>query len=260
MSGIEIVNTTLDNIGRFGVCGYKSPNKPGFPEKVDWLRSRFSEGLQIRTLFSETDGAQGMIEYVPGEYCWRPVDADSYMVIHCLFVGFKRAYKQQGHGARLLDACVYDARRSGMCGVAVVTRKGPFMAGSALFLKHGFEVVDRARPDFELLVRASDSTSPRPAFKRDLATRAERYGRGLTFVRADQCPYTVKNVTEMFETARARFGIEARVVNLTDARSAQLDSPGPFGTFGIVYDGRLVADHPISNARFINVMNGPLGE
>ncbi len=38
-------------------------------------------------------------------------------------------------------------------GVAVVTRKGSFMVDSRIFLKHGFEVVDTASPDFVLLVK-----------------------------------------------------------------------------------------------------------
>jgi hypothetical protein len=40
-----------------------------------------------------------------------------------------------------------------MCGVAVVTRKGPFMAGKELFVKNGVVAVDTALPDFELLVK-----------------------------------------------------------------------------------------------------------
>ncbi len=38
----------------------------------------------------------------------------------------------------------------GMKGVAVVTRKGSFMAKKDIFLKKGFHVVDLAKPDFEL--------------------------------------------------------------------------------------------------------------
>ena len=34
----------------------------------------------------EQAGYQGMIEYVPGEYAHRPVNAVGYMVIHCIFL------------------------------------------------------------------------------------------------------------------------------------------------------------------------------
>jgi len=52
-----------------------------------------------------------------------------------------------------LDECLKDAKREKMNGVAVVTRKGSFMAGNKLFVKKNFEIVDKAPPDFELLVK-----------------------------------------------------------------------------------------------------------
>lgn len=79
-----------------------------------------------------------------------------------------------------------------MHGVAVVTRKGPFMAGKELFIKNGFEVVDKALPDFELLVKKFNKNAPTPKFKGEWEERLSQYGKGLTIIRADQCPYTVK--------------------------------------------------------------------
>ena len=76
-----------------------------------------------------------MIEYIPGEYCWRPVEASGYIFIHCIFVGFKRAYKGKGYGSLLLDECLKEAEEENTHGVAVVTRKGAFMAGIDLFVK-----------------------------------------------------------------------------------------------------------------------------
>ncbi len=76
-----------------------------------------------------------MIEYILGEYCWRPVEASGYVFIHCIFVGFKRAYKGKGYGSLLLDECLKDSKEENTYGVAVVTRKGTFMAGKDLFLK-----------------------------------------------------------------------------------------------------------------------------
>jgi len=155
MEGIEIIDTTADNISNYGVCGYKNIKRAGYPEKIEWLKDRFSEGLKLKTLYSDKDGTQGMIEYILGEYCWRPVEASGYMFIHCIFVGFKRAYKGKGYASLLLAECLKDANTANKHGVAVVTRKGAFMAGKDLFVKHGFEVVDTAPPDFELLVKKS---------------------------------------------------------------------------------------------------------
>jgi hypothetical protein len=217
---IQIIDTRSDNIHDYGVCGYKSMNRPGYPEKVDWLKNRFKEGLKLKTLYSEQDGTQGMIEYISGGLCWRPVDASGYMFIHCLFVGFR-------------------------C---------PFMVDKEIFLKNGFEVTDQAPSDFDLLVYQFDKKSPTPKFKGDWEKKQSRVGKGLTIIRADQCPYTVKNVNEICESAEKDFGIKANVITLKNHSEAQ-NSPCAFGSFGMIYDSKLIAEHPISSTRFKNIMS-----
>jgi len=158
MERIEIIDTNADNILEYGVCSYKDIKRAGYPEKIEWLKDRFPEGLKIKTLYSDKDGTQGMVEYIPGEYCWRPVEARRYMFIHCIFAGFKGVYKGKGYGSLLLKECLEDAKKENMHGVSVVTRKGPFMAGKEVFVKNGFEVVDKAPRDFELFVKKSIKT------------------------------------------------------------------------------------------------------
>ncbi len=251
---IEIVEANSENVLNYGVCGYKNIKREGYPEKINWLKERFAEGLKLKILYSSSDGTQGMIEYIPGEFCWRPVEASGYMFIHCIFSGFKRAYKGKGYGSMLLKECLEDTKKENMYGVAVVTREGPFMAKKDLFLKNGFEVVDSCPPDFELLVKKFDKNAPTPKFKEDSGKRLGEYGKGLTIIRADQCPYTVKNVREMVDSAEKIFGLKANVVNLINCKDAQ-NSPCAFGTFCIIFDGEIVAHHPISNTRFKNIMN-----
>ena len=195
-----------------------------------------------------------MIEYIPGEYSWRPVEASRYMFIHCIFVGFERAYKGKGYGSLLVDECLKDARKENMHGVAVVTRKGPFMADKELFVKNGFEVVDKAPPDFELLVKKFDKNAPTPKFKGDWGKNLSQYGTGLTIIRADQCPYSVKNVKDIGETAEKAYAIKPNIIDLENCEEAQ-NSPCPFGTFCIIYNGEVIAYHPISKTRFTNIMN-----
>lgn len=254
MKGISIIDTTIDDVLKYGVCGYKNIKRPGFPEKVEWLKERFSEGLKIKTLVSDKDGTQGMIEYIPGEYCWRPVEASGYMFIHCIFVGFKRDYKYKGYGSLMLDECINDAKKENVHGVAVVTRKGSFMAGKEVFVKKGFEVVDTAPSDFELLAKKFDQNAPAPKFKGNWEEKLKKYGEGLTIIRADQCPYTVKNVNEIIKSAKEVYGITPNIVNLKSAEEAQ-ESPCAFGIFCIIYNGKIIAEHPISNSRFTNIMN-----
>jgi hypothetical protein len=121
-------------------------------------------------------------------------------------------------------------------------------------LKNGFTVVDTASPDFELLVKKFTENAPAPRFKGDWKARLNSYREGLTIIRADQCPYTVKNVREIEKTARENFEIEPKIVTLQNHTEAQ-ESPCPFGTFCIIYNGEVVAHHPISKTRFVNIMN-----
>jgi hypothetical protein len=253
MKGIKIIDTNMENILDYGVCGYKDIKKAGYPEKINWLKERYNEGMKIKIIYSENDGTQGMIEYIPGEFCWRPVEAKGYMFIHCIFVGFKKSYKKKGYATILLNECIKDAKKEKMYGVAIVTRKGPFMAGKEIFINNGFYVVDNASPDFELVVKKFDDNSPSPKFKEKLDERQNIYIKGVTIIRADQCPYTVKNVNEINEISKTKFGIKPKIVTLKNYKEAQ-NSPCPFGIFCILYNGKIIAHHPISKTRYENIL------
>jgi GNAT superfamily N-acetyltransferase len=254
METVQIIDATPDNLVNYGVCGYKDTKHEELSRKIDWFGGRFKEGMKIKILYSEKDGTQGMLEYIPGKYCWRPVEASGYMFIHCIFVGFRKEYKGKGYGSLMIDKCMEDAKKQKMAGVAMVTRKGPFMAGNELFLKKGFKVVDRAEPDFELLVKKFSPDSPDPKFKGNWDNKASKYGDGLVMIRSDQCPYSVKNIQAMVETAEKVFHLKPIVIDLKSYMEAQ-ESPSPFGTFCILYNGKVISHHPISNTRFINIMS-----
>jgi hypothetical protein len=250
LSDISIIDVTPENIADYGVCGYKDVEKHlELRRKIEWYRAYYPKGLRIKALISKSDGYQGMLEYVPGKYAHRPVSADGYMFIHCIFVGFKGKYKGKGYGSMLLDECIREAKEAGMAGVAVVTRKGPFMAKKDIFLKKGFVQVDSAKPDFELLALKFNPEVEDPKFS---IPKLDGYLDGLTVVRSPQCPYSVKNVDAILETAK-QMGISAKLVDLTEAEAAQ-QSPCAFGTFCIIYKGKIISHHPISNTRFQNIM------
>jgi GNAT superfamily N-acetyltransferase len=256
MSEVKIVDINLNNVTGFGLCGYKNVKQEGYKRKTDWLKKRFKQGMKVKILDSPEDGAVGMIEYVPGEYAWRPVEASGYIFIHCIFVVFKKL-KGKGYGSALVEECLKDAKSRKMHGVAVVTRKGTWMAGKELFVKLGFEVVDTAPPDFELLAKKFKKSAPSPRFKGDWDRRLHKYSKGLTIIRSDQCPYVAKSTSEILETAEYTYGIKPKVIDLKDSKQAQ-NAPSPFGIFNILLNGKLVADHPISNTRFINIMKKEL--
>jgi hypothetical protein len=245
-----IIDLTPENIADYGVCGYKDLKKHlELRRKIEWFNEYYSKGLRIKVLMSKTGGYQGMLEYIPGKYAHRPVDADGYMFIHCIFVGFKGPFKGKGHASAMLNGCISEAKAACMQGVAVVTRKGPFMAKKDIFLKKGFARVDEAKPDFELLALKFDPKTAGPKFT---IPTLKGYSNGLTIIRSPQCPYSVKNVDEILETAKL-MGIKANLIDLNNAEAAQ-KSPCAFGTFCIIYNGKIISHHPISNTRFQNIM------
>lgn len=254
MENVKVIEITPDNILQYGICGYKNVERDGYPEKISWIGKNYSKGLRIKSILTEKDGVQGMIEYIPGEYSWRPVDAKGYMFIHCIFVGFKSKYKGKGYASLLIDGCIKEAKEQNKDGVAVVTRKGSFMVGKEIFLKKDFEIVDTAPPDFELLVFKFKKNASLPKFKDDLNMKLTKYKKGLTIIRADQCPYTKKNVNEIVETSKKVFGITPKIVEHKNHKEAQ-ECPCAFGSFCIIFNGEVISYHPISNGRFKNIMN-----
>jgi hypothetical protein len=255
MNDIQIIDLTPENIAEYGVCGYKDVNKhKELRNKIEWFKEYYPKGLKIKIISSAKGEYQGMLEYLPGKFAHRPVNADGYMFIHCIFVGFKAEYKGKGYASALIDECIRDAKEQKMHGVAVVTRKGAFMASNEIFLKKGFKIADLAEPDFNLLVLKFDNQSITPDFKSDMPAQLDEYKDGLTIIRSAQCPYTEKNVNAIIASAENKFNLKTHLVELKDAKSAQC-VPCAFGTFCLIYNSKIISHHPISNKRFENIMS-----
>ena len=251
MSEYEIVDTNAENIGSCGFCGYKDTTNLGHRRKTDWLKERYAEGLRFKVLRSREFGDIGMIEYAPGSHAWRPVEAEGYLVIHCLMVNGK--HKGKGLGSLLLDSCISDAKKNQCRGVAVVTSSDSFMAGSDLFIKAGSVSVDRI-PPYELLVKRLKRGAPDPRFTVQRERLFKRYRKGLTILAADQCPMVPKCVEDSAAAART-LGLEPKVVRVRSAEASR-ELPTPYGVFSILHDGKLIADRPVGATRFMSIMRG----
>ena len=250
---IQTLDVTPATICEAPLCGIKDREHEGRRAKARWLKTALKKGLEARVLLTETGVQFGYAEWLPGEHAWRGVDAGGYMFLHCVWTYFKR-YQNKGHGRLLIQACLADARKAGMKGVATVARDRPWLAGSALFRKNGFEVVDTAPPDYELLVSKLDPSAPNPRFKGDWQRRLTRYGSGLTIIRAEQCPHSIRFAEKIASAAEHFYGLKPRMVTLKTCRQAQA-APTPFAVFAVVYDGELVADHHVSVRRFKTLMD-----
>lgn len=141
-----------------------------------------------------------------------------------------------------------------MKGVAVVARKRPWLANSDIFLKHGFEIVDTALPDYELLVKKFKESALNPRFKDRWDEKLKKYSKGLTIIRAHQCPHTVRFADKIAEIAKNTYRLNPKIVELKTHQDAQ-NAPTPYAAFAIIYEGQLIADHQISSTRFENIMN-----
>ncbi len=243
----DIINVSADNVHKTGFFCYMSKRKePGYKQKGAWLEERFAEGLKIKIIHEHGGRDTAFIEYIPGEYAWRAVHAPGYLVIHCLWVVGKG--KGKGYGRRLLEECLADARAQGKRGVVMVSSDGNWLASKGLFLKNGFEEVGQAPPSFQLLVRRFDA-DPLPAFPDDWDSRAQAFGPGLTVVRTNQCPYNENAANGIIQFAAGK-GIQARVVELRSSQEVREQAPCAYGTFGVVYNGKLFSYTYLTKADF----------
>ena len=233
----DIIHVGLDNIDRTGFFCYMSKKKTeGYQRKLAWLKQRIAEGLQIKMLALPE---RGFIEYIPGMFAWRGVQADDYMFIHCLWVVGKS--KGKGFSSVLLDACIADAKRLKMKGVAMVTSEKVWLAHRDVMDKNGFECVDTAPPAFSLMVKKFGN-HPSPCFAGGWEKKAEAFGNGLTIIRSDQCPY-IPDATQAAVAAAEKAGIKSRIVDLQTRDDLLRMSPSAYGVFSLVLNGTLLSYH-----------------
>jgi ribosomal protein S18 acetylase RimI-like enzyme len=251
MSDVKIIDVDEKNISQYqkGPACFLNPKHEGAQRKLGWIKKRFKEGLKIKVVYSEEDKKiVGFVEYIPGEYAWRAVDAKGYLFIHCIWI-HPNKYKSKGYGSLLVKECIKDAKRDGKYGVAVVVSDGAFMAGKDLFLKNGFESVAREKP-FDLMVKILKKGSL-PEFN-DWEKQLSTYS-GLNIIYSDQCPWVARSIKELTEVAEEK-GLKLKVTELKTARDAQ-NAPSLYATFNLIYNGRLLVDHYISTTRFKNILN-----
>ncbi len=249
---VRVVGLTPENYLELGCPCFLNPKHAGHLTKLEWLKDRFVEDFTIKHLLIEGEKRpNGFIEYVPGEYAWRAVDAEGYLFIHCIWINPNK-YKQKGYGSLLLNETLKDAEKQGKAGVAVITSDGPHMASKDLFLKNGFELVERD-DRFELLAKQLRKGAL-PKF-RDWRTQLAKY-KGLNIVYSNQCPWVARSISELSGVAKEK-GLDLKVTELKNAKEAQ-NAPSIYGTFTLIYNGEIFADHYLSNTRFLNILKKEL--
>ncbi len=248
---MKIITVDHSNVDQYGFFCLKNKKAEGYKAKRAWLDDRFQEGLRIKMALDEDEKPIGFLEYIPGEYAWRPVNAKGYLFIHCIFI-HRKEHKGVGIGQKLLHACVDDARTGGFKGVAAFTSKDAWITSKGLYQKLDFKEVDQ-KGKFELMVLSFED-APLPTF-RDWEKEQEKY-QGLQVVFTNQCPYFSKSATDLIDEAQKR-GIPM-TAKLLDTTEAAQNAPSGYGTYTLLYNGKVIADKYVSRGRFKNILEKEL--
>ena len=248
---MKIVDVNPKNITQYpkGTACFSNPKQEGHLKKLVWLKKRFQEGLKIKIAYDEKNKKViGFIEYVPGEYAWRAVDAKGYLFIHCVWI-YGKTNRQKGYGSLLVQEAIKEAKKAGKNGVAVVVTDGPFMADKRLFEKNGFKLIAESEPAYELMVK-TQKKAPLPKLK-DWAKQLKKY-QGLNLIYSNQCPWVARSIKDLSDIAKKK-KVKLKVVELKTAKEAQ-KAPSIYAVFNLVHNGKLLVDHYISPRRFENVL------
>jgi hypothetical protein len=247
MKAVSLEKVGPENVQECGIGCLTNRMHEGHGPKMDWLLERFEEGLRYFLFRDEKGKPLAFLEFVPGEYAWRPVHADGWLFVHCLWV-YSSGQKVGGLGSKLVRASVQEARDRNALGVAAMVSDGPWMVGPGVFRKAGFRKI--AETDrFELVVYRLRE-GPEPRF-RDITGNLKDY-QGLNLVYSAQCPMLPKSANDLSEMA-AEHGLELKIRILRSAEEAQR-APSHYGVFSLIWNGRLLSDHYVSRGRFRNLL------
>ena len=233
----KIIDINKKNIDESELFCKKTKKKlAGYQNKLKWIKERFKEGLKyklLRVKEGNKETSRGMIEYIPGEYNWRGIKADSWMVIHCLWVVGK--HKKKGYGSQLIEYALKDANEAGLHGVVGMTAdKGGWLPKKTLFEKLEFELVDEMEPYFRLYAKAFSDDGPKPKFHPISKEKLKKHDSGVTIFYSDQCPYVVDLVDEVRDMPKTD---NLDLVKFESCKEAQENGIYPYGTYCVICNG-----------------------
>jgi hypothetical protein len=247
----KIIEVSLDNLADHPqVICFINPKHEFYHKKVEWLKEQFNHGLRIKLLYLEGEKRPvGFIEYIPGEYCWRSVNAKGYMFIHCLWTNGKK-YQHQGLGSLLIKEVENDAKD--MLGVAVVTSDKSFMSDDQIFLKNGYLKI--AESGKEQLMMKQFEKGSQPSLN-DWQGELEKH-QDLTIIYSKQCPWVARFLEEV-KPFLEKEKLKPKIIEIKTPAEAQ-KAPSLYSVFNLIFERRLLADRYISTTRFMNIVRKEL--
>jgi hypothetical protein len=248
MDSTYVVEVTPENMNTEGLFCVKDTSSPGFASKSHWYKRMHADGGRISILKNSMNKPIAFIEYIPGRHAWRPIDANQYLFIQCMFV-FANNDKGKGYGSLLLKHCEEYAKSIGALGLCTMTSDGAWISDHRLFLNNGFRLLDK-KERYELMAKKFNPEYPDPQLYDWISQRSKYEGWHLVY--ANQCPWHEKSVQAIRRTSD-EFGIELQITQLQTSDQAK-EAPSGFGVFSLLKDGKLLEDHYISETRFRNIL------
>jgi len=250
---LSFIEVGPDNVVDHGLCCVANRKSPGFKSKLEWFRDVTNIGTgMVIALDQSTEKQVGFVEYTDSELAWRPVKAENQLFIHCITV-FSKSSRNQETGSRLIREVERIALGKNKQGVCVMTSDGVWMAGKSLFEKNGYSKTDQSGR-FELMWKPLVKTCKKPELI-NWEQKLPAYS-GWHLLYSDQCPWHIKSASDISDYATS-VGININVAKLSSPIEAQ-NGPSGYGTFALIKDGKLLADHYISRTRFINILKKEL--
>jgi hypothetical protein len=247
MSRVEIIKIkNTEGIRKYGLGCLTNQKHPGFKSKLKWLKKEFENGLRIMILNID-DKSAGMLEYTPSKYFWRPVEAEKYLMIHCLWI-VNTKYHHKGYGSLLIKECIKESEQKKLNGVGVVTSDGPWMAGKKIFVKNGFKQIAK-QGRYELLIHQL-RRGKLPSFIDWSKNKISSRDYIVTY--ANQCPMFAKCIPDLKSVAKIK-NISLRFVELKISEDAR-NAPSGYGVMNIIKNQKVIADHYIIGRRFENIL------
>lgn len=250
---MSIITLTQENIGEEHICCAISSKstEDGVEAKKEWLACRMQEGLVFKKLDAR---GKVMIEYIPAENAWLPVEAEGYMIINCFWVS--GSFKGKGYGKQLLAECETDAKAKGYKGVIAIVgskKKRPYLTDELFMLHCGYEVCDNCPPFFDLVVKKFDKSASTPRFK-DCARHGMGEGiKGIDIFYTAQCPFTIP-YTKMLQPVISASSYPIRIHHIKTKEMAR-KHVCPVTTYSVFVDGKFFANEILTPAKLEKLVN-----
>ena len=245
---ITILTVDQNNADSEGFFCIKNTKAAGHKSKINWFCNANNKDCRIFMALDENKRKMGFVEFTTSESAWRPVKASNYLFIQCITL-LSKDDRNQGVASLLIEAVETEAKKLAKSGVCTMSSYEPWVAEKAVFEKNKFTQITKLGR-FELMAKVFDDKHPLPELFDWTAIQAKYPGWLLLY--ADQCPWHEKSVTDLKAIA-AKHNIDLKIKKLESPQDAQ-KGPSGFGTFSLLHNGKLLADHYLSKTRFENIL------